>query len=372
MWLMPHRPLQGRHWQQALPALCAIGTWSNATGATSEAACMPCAPGSTTETVGSGEEDLCIRPHSDQPARCVSGQGCSIHLTGFHLRDGHRAALSLSEDCGDSKLPVGNVGDGGMSQPATPESIYTWSDKGFLPEGGRYRLCWCANMAGLACAGLESFPLPAGHLQVDGPYADHLFNCVRGKDCNGLQPFRGAGLTPLDRVTVRNGGCGGAVQAVSVSNPNGLAALEPTVASFSLHFGTSDVQLGLDHTVLLDASETGYELCWCGGPEPCSLESFLVSAGKLRIEGPYVNQEISCSIGQPCTMPNIRSMNATPGDRVMVLSACGAGAAVQGIPGGGVAQYVEAGLLLCRRFAVFYFSAAAAAAAAVCSLPLAS
>ncbi|CAE7779820.1 gefF [Symbiodinium sp. CCMP2592] len=335
---------------------CTAGTWSAAIGATSDEACQACPSGSTTENPGSWMEDLCIRPHRDQQFRCTSGKACSVPLGGFHLRDGHRLALTMSEDCGGAKLPVAGIASDGTSKPASgEENLYTWGDvpADFLPEGGTYRLCWCANMAGLVCASLESFQLFAGLLEVAGPLSDQLFQCVRGQDCVGLEPFRGVGLSTLDRLSLRTGGCGGlAVMQISLANAEGIASLEPAVfgeSDFSLHFdfGTSDAELGLDHSLLVDASEAGYDLCWCGASEndipsgTCSQPpAFLVPAGKLQIEGPGANQEIICSVGQPCTL-SIRSVHAAQGDRIMVLSACGVDSAVQGFPGRGIAVYAE-------------------------------
>ena len=319
---------------------CAAGTWSNTTGAAGEETCHACVPGSTTEAAGSGHEDLCVRPHDGQQVQCTSGRACSIQLNGFHLRDGHRLALTKSGDCGAANLPVAGISNDGMSEPASTGN-YLWGDipAEFIPEGGIYRLCWCANMPGLACPGLESFQLSAGLLHVAGPSGDHLFHCVRGQDCTGLSPFRGEGLSPLDRVSIRTGGCGSTVLQISPANVEGSAVLESFESTFSMHFGSSNAGLGLDHGVFVDASE-GYDLCWCGGPL-CSQEDFVVPAGKLQVKGPHVNQEISCFVGQPCVLTGIPFVEAAAGDLVMVLSACGTGSAVQGFPGGGIAEYAE-------------------------------
>ena len=321
---------------------CPVGTWSSSMGADSEATCQSCPSGSTTEDPGSGLEDFCVRPHGDQHVTCTSGQVCSVQLTGLQLREGHRLALTTSTDCTGAKLPVPGISNDATSKPATSDgNWYTWGNvpADFLPEGGSYRLCWCSNMEGLACAGLESFHISAGLLEVVGPFTNHLFQCVRGQDCTDLRPFHGVGLSALDRVMVRASGCGGSPLPISPSNVNGSAALENFSSVFSLNFGLSDAKLGLNYGLLLDASEGGYDLCWCAGPWACSPESALVPAGKLRVEGPNANQEISCSVGQPCALGSIQSVSAKHGDRVMVLSACGTGSAVQGFPGGGVAEY---------------------------------
>ena len=74
----------------------------------------------------------------------------------------------------------------------------------------------------------------------------------------------------------------------------------------------------------------------------CIAEDFVVPLGKLRLEGPRTNQEVSCSVGQHCTLDNIQSIRPIPGDRIMILGGCGTGSSISGFPADGIADYVDA------------------------------
>lgn len=250
--------------------LCPLGTWSNTAGAALSASCIPCIAGSTTAFQGAWSEDSCIRPRSGQDFLCTSGQVCTLQIEGFQLRDGHRLSITSSETCGVAQV-VPNIAQQGMSQ-TNDGSIYSWghlSLMDFVPQGGEnYGLCWCANLRDLTCNTLQSYQISAGQLQVVGPFSNHLFHCVRGQDCTGLQPVEGVGLGD-NQVALRSNGCGSAsFLQISLSNGKGIANLQSLPANdsfvtFSLSFGISIPEEGLDHTLLLDASESGYDLCWC-------------------------------------------------------------------------------------------------------------
>ena len=229
---------------------------------------------------------------------CEVGQSCTVSITGISLLDGHQLVMVASESCTGTLLKVSDVPNSGMSQPATDAgSVYTWGNVSadFLPEPGNYTLCWCANMNGLVCDNLQDFQILAGQLQVSGPFREQLFVCARGQDCSPLQPLQGVGLTEGSHVAIRSDGCGtpNSLQ-VSESNLLGIAKLED---GLKLSFGTSNLQA--DHRVNIDSSESGYDLCWCS-KSCCQGQDFVAPAGKLRIEGPRANQEISCSVGQAC------------------------------------------------------------------------
>ncbi|CAE7472602.1 unnamed protein product, partial [Symbiodinium necroappetens] len=311
---------------------CPVGTWSNATGAVSDAPCTPCARGSTTKLAGSWTEGLCIRPRGEQQFTCISGTVCDLHVDGFSLQDGHRLLISQSE-CTGRKVAASGVANAGMSEVASDGgSRYVFRD--FVPFGGNYHLCWCANMHDLTCVEAEDFQISSGELRVIGPFGNQQFTCVRGQDCTGFQ-VQGIGLSQGDGVAVRNG-CGTeSTLQLSPANQNGSGLLQG-VSQLSLNFGSS--QDGFDHSISLDESE-GYDLCWCGA-RPCMLQDFVVSFGQLVVEGPSKSQEVSCAIGQLCEMPDIRGQ-LRPGDRIMVLAACGTGSAISGFPSGGIAEMAE-------------------------------
>ena len=160
-----------------------------------------------------------------------------------------------------------------------------------------------------------------------GPLTDHSFVCVRGRDCNDLQPVHGTGLSG-SLVSLRSAGCGSAKgQRVSPANQDGIANVtEATnlsgvttnhsgVPYYVLTFGTSNLQEGIDYRLSVNADDAGHYLCWCG-LESCSEDSFVVPLGRLRVEGPLANQEARCSVGQPCPLNAIQSVGLNPDDRL--------------------------------------------------------
>ncbi|CAE7548498.1 SVEP1 [Symbiodinium necroappetens] len=262
--------------------------------------------GSTTQGVGSTDAGMCIRPEG---------------------------ALRT----------VPNLPNEGASGDAS-QGVYTWGSRGsdFAPEGGSYQVCWCANINGILCDSLQLFQMAVGRLQVRGPSSAHSFWCVRGRDCTDLQPLFGVGLSSSDQVVLRSTGCGSvAFQQISPSNLNGIASLgaSPGTSGLVLSFGESNLQQGVDLRISANANEAGHDLCWCGR-DSCNAEDFSVPFGKLRVQGPLANQEISCSVGQRCSLGAVQSVRASLEDRIMILSACGTGQAVPGFPGGGIAKAV--------------------------------
>ena len=279
---------------------CPIGTWSNISGAISSAACKPCVAGSTTKSNASSTEDLCMRPHGGQSFNCTSGALCEVHLDGFHLQDRHRLLLA-DADCERNKVGVSGVGNEGISEAASNNgSRYMWNN--FVPDGGDYYLCWCANTNGLACADFADFQISAGQLRVIGPSGNHKFRCVRGKDCTDLH-VQGVGLSQGHRVAVRSG-CGTeSILQLSPANQNGRGIFNITsshdTSNLTLSFGASNLQQGIDYRVSVNANEAGHDLCWCGRGS-CNAEDFVVPFGKLSVLGPFAGQEARCLQGQAC------------------------------------------------------------------------
>ncbi|CAE7792877.1 rngB [Symbiodinium sp. CCMP2592] len=327
---------------------CPIGKFNSEAGALSPDACQDCPVGSITKDEGANHLDLCVRPLDTHSLECVSGQVCAVSLNGFSLQAGHQLAM-LSSGCTATALQVPNVPDSGVSKPATQEGrFYVWGENSgadFTPEGGYYSLCWCPNMHDRMCAELQDFQFPAGQLKVSGPLSNHFFQCARGQDCKALGPVQGVDLSTQDQVSIRSDGCGsagsaGRAIAVSPANKDGMAHLEVVdepFAGLALSFGISRLQEGIDHRLFLDADVVGYDLCWCG-LDSCLLEDYVVPLGSLQVDGPRANQEVSCSVGQLCSLRDIQSVRAHAGDRVMVLTACGTGYPVPGFPGSGIAE----------------------------------
>ncbi|CAE7458020.1 dbo [Symbiodinium sp. CCMP2592] len=324
---------------------CPVGTFTKIPNTCYE--CSSDFPGSTTQGVGSTDAGMCIRPQDGQDLQCTSGIPCSVTISGYNLQDGHRVALTESDSCQGALRTVPNLPNEGASGDAS-QGVYTWGSSGsdFAPEGGSYQVCWCANINGIVCDSLQLFQMAVGRLQVRGPSSAHSFWCVRGRDCTDLQPLDGVGLSSSDQVVLRSAGCGSvAFQQISPSNLNGIASLtpgSPGTSSLVLSFGESNLQQGVDLRISANANEAGHDLCWCGR-DSCNAEDFSVPFGKLRVQGPLANQEISCSVGQRCSLGAVQSVRASLEDRIMILAGCGTGQAVPGFPGGGIAKAVDDG-----------------------------
>ena len=321
--------------------MCSVGTWGNQTAASQISACMPCVPGSTTALPAANTDALCARPSPGQSKACISGRICFIEILGSSLQDGHQLAITSSLSCTLEKTSVPNIISGGISEVATEQGTsYEWGNvySDFTPLGGVYNLCWCANMGSLTCDNLNNnFVLSAGQLLVTGP-SYHQLQCLRGSDCIDLA-FNGYDLILTDQIAVRTDGCGGAIAAqISIANINGLGNLQASGTSFLLGFGVSSSEN--DYHLYIDASNTGYFLCWCasarGLTTTCSGADFAVDAGRLRVIGPNVNQESACAVGQECSVSGIRGVDMQNGDRLMILSDCGRGNAILGLPANGI------------------------------------
>ncbi|CAJ1379513.1 unnamed protein product [Effrenium voratum] len=330
--------------------LCGIGKFNNDTGATSAWKCIDCVQGSTTVVTGAEGFSFCVRPDAVQTRECISGRVCVADgVTGYSLQDGHRMAIARN-DCSKAKSKVANVVNNGISKPSTTNGTrYVWGDwyADFTPLGGWYHLCWCANIDELKCDNLNAnFVLSAGRLLIIGPLANS-FECVRGQDCVGLQPFNGYSLSAADHVRIQRDACGeDAAIVISPANMQGLGGLTALSSTgrftqMILGFGTSDAAEN-DFHLQIDAKGDGYMLCWCatgGDPSLCSEPaSFAVFAGRLRVLGPNSNQERRCAVGQLCAIRDIMGAGMLQGDRMMILSDCGRGAAVSGFPAAGILE----------------------------------
>ena len=328
---------------------CSTGTWSNRSGVASANDCVACVQGSTTLSDGAHALDLCIRPHAGQSYSCTSGMVCVVDgVTGHSLQDGHRLAITAS-DCGAAKSPLAGITTSGISKAASSTgSRYVWGDTmvDFIPQGGIQKLCWCASVGTLACDDLNAnFLLPVGELLIVGP-VENTFTCVRGRDCLGLQPFRGYGLTSSDHLRLQRDSCGSSTATeISPANPTGQGAFQAlstaqNVVELILSFGASDANS--DFHLQIDASQAGYWLCWCAAANSCSEPAaHAVYAGRLSILGPNTNQERSCAVGQACSVSGILGAGMGPGDLLRILSDCGRGASILGFPGGGVLNSLD-------------------------------
>ena len=170
-------------------------------------------------------------------------------------------------------------------------------------------------------------------------------------DCRA-HALAGVGLSQGNRVALRMSGCkadassGATSVPLSPANENGIAILEQDnfSNSFTIDFGRS--RLKEDHSVSLNVRDAGYDLCRCG-QSSCLEADFAVSAGTLYVQGPPTNQEVSCYVGQPCLLNQtgarieFDSNGTKKFERIMVLSACGDGDPIAGVPGNSTAECDE-------------------------------
>ena len=158
--------------------------------------------------------------------------------------------LTVSGDCKGTKARVDHIVSDGISSLATDSgSRYVWgtSPSDFVPEGGLYTVCWCSNIGDLLCETSANFLLTAGELLIIGPLT-HQFQCVRGHDCDLLQPFQGYGLLADDHLMIQRDACGSAaLTKLSPSNLQGTGHFydlggSGTFTTLILSFGTSDAE----------------------------------------------------------------------------------------------------------------------------------
>ena len=325
--------------------MCETGKWSDEEGASKPSTCISCVDGSTTRQSGAQNESFCVRPDPDQLRQCISGRACAVdEISGSYFQNGHRMGLAVA-DCSAAKVAVPSVTNSGITDLASNSGKrYVFGDEAedFAPFGGYYNMCWCANIGDLTCEDLNSnFLISAGQLHVIGP-SQNLFECVRGRDCLGLEPFLGFGLLANDFIAVRRDQCGLAAEMqLSADNQDGKGNFTSNGTHLALGFGTSrSVE---DYYLSVDADDGGYALCWCAGSrglvDACgNPEDYQVFAGRLRVVGPRTNQESECFVGQACAVTGIRGVSMAAGDRMMILSNCGKGTALPGFPGSGIME----------------------------------
>eukprot|EP00438_Fugacium_kawagutii_P024218 Skav223079 [mRNA] locus=scaffold419:229465:230766:+ [translate_table: standard] len=258
-----------------------------------------------------------------------------------------------TSDCASAKSPVPGIANSGISKLATESgSRYVWGDAAsdFVPQGGLVQLCWCANIRDLTCRELnENFLLSVGELLIIGPI-ENTFACLRGQDCLDLEPFSGYGLTTSDHVRIQRDSCGEAsALQISFANQEGtgsfqLASEADNFVTLILSFGQTDAEN--DFNLQITANQAGYVLCWCGSRDSFTAcadpADYVVYAGRLSVLGPNRNQERGCSVGQACEIPGVVGASMIPEDRLMILSECGQGGPIPGIPADGILDSTDA------------------------------
>ena len=310
---------------------CPHGMMPSGSGSSLSTGCVKCPLSFYKASVGDSPCTSCSIGMETLQEGAVSSSACSCSA-GFVAQAGDS---STCETCGK-----GNFCPEGAYREACPEHQTTLVDDAKTKSD-------CVCNPGL---------VPSEFGNCAGPSSDHDFTCVRGHLCTfeQLVPFDGIGLSVNGLVSLRHG-CGSLqFEQVSPANAHGIATMiewpdeeAPNSTRFALSFGAwppaTDSVGGADRSLHLDAGV--YDLCWCGGPPPCGVGDFVLSAGKLRVQGPRMNQEVSCSVGQTCALENVEFEGDSEGAVIMVLTDCGMGDAIPGFPGQGIAKSVDTRLM---------------------------
>lgn len=315
--------------------LCPQGYFSSSIAANNFDTCQPCSPGSITVADGATSEQECLSFDPGQERFCSAGKVCTItDLTGSALLNNSLMLITSEFPCDAPKLAVTGILNQGVSNPSGMEGTsFQWgqSSEDFVPAGDIYHLCFCANLVEEPCADINQFLLSAGTLRVRGPsQQDASYECTRGSTCNGIEIF-GYDLQESDRVALHRGGCGSADATQHAATSYRARQLGDDLSSLTLGFGR----------ILFDPEDVGYSVCWCAVVEQGDCQNigdFNVAAGKLRLMGAYGGQEKSCAVGQDCALENVAGVGLIPGDRLMILSACGTGSALPGFPSNGTLE----------------------------------
>ena len=141
-----------------------------------------------------------IGPFRNHSLDCVRGQTC----LGLRPFQGHQLSIedrvAVRRACGGSEvLPLALANPNGTGSLSTFDGeFYLTFVNVLLDADEAYTICWCGG----SCNTASDFAVPAGHLQVLGPYTNQRTNCFLGQPCH-LQNIKGVGLTTGDRIMLR-------------------------------------------------------------------------------------------------------------------------------------------------------------------------
>jgi len=90
---------------------------------------------------------------------------------------------------------------------------------------------------------------------------------------------------------------------------------------------------------LLQVRPGDYKLCW--GRGAAQLADFKTEVGTLRVAGPERGQAHRCARGAACDAFAVEGVELGAADRVRIQVECGADIELQGVPGGGVAEFAS-------------------------------
>ena len=143
-----------------------------------------------------------------QQRTCVSGQTCSLGITGYSLSSVD--AVMALDTCGASTAVINMLA--GAAELTHSGATARWDSALVTAAGGIYRLCWCAGMwtdwtdgrqANIStCETPSSFTVDFGELHLLGPYPlQQPRTCVSGLPCE-TAALEGLHLSPYDRFVV--------------------------------------------------------------------------------------------------------------------------------------------------------------------------
>ena len=248
-----------------------------------------------------------------QHRTCVSGQACALDdMLGMHLSTSDQYVVL--ETCGLS-FYVDRFALVGLSTAATASGANVqWGSAAGSAAGGRYRLCWCSNLADAPCEVPGDFIVDAGELTVVGPAPLAQFRtCVSGQTCS-LSSITGQHLSVSDQFMLLDScGAQGAIQRLTTSGL--LSSL--TTSGATVSWGTSS----------LTAAGGIYRLCWCANLFVCDqAEDFRTDLGEFTLIGPReLDQDRTCVSGQTCKLDGLLGQHLSLEDHWLVLDTCGLG-----------------------------------------------
>ena len=156
------------------------------------------------------------------------------------------------------------------------------------------------------------------------PIAEQVLQCTSGKTCE--ISISGSRLQDGHRLAVSLSDCSSAkLPVLNVANEG--------ISSSATESGSRYVW---NHTANdLFAPEGGsYNLCWCANMGDLSCDGldshFVVSAGQLKVLGPFANHTFTCVRGQDCFGKHFSGHGLSSADRIVIKkTTCGASAILQ-------------------------------------------
>ncbi|CAK9087975.1 unnamed protein product [Durusdinium trenchii] len=256
---------------------------------------------------------MLLGPALQQDRTCVSGQTCSMYITGHGLQS-RPGSFAVLETCGVGVEWNPFAGRSVLSSATSPVDAstlrWTASSRLMLP-GGDYRLCWCPYISNNSDAEsvclAEDFATDVGRFELIGlsPLQQDR-TCISGQRCSFQ--FQGNHLSENDTLLVAET-CG-TVEVMRRFAENAGMAQSVTRSGAHVSFGP------------VTAAGGQFQLCWCSG-----------SLGKVCNED-FSMTDRTCISGNTCTLENLTFHLSTPGDTLLVLETCGVSHLPQGLPQG--------------------------------------